>query len=234
MLTEGPLGFPCSTQQAHFIEDFMKRAVGGYQHAVIHGKTLETAPSSRTDISWITTEMADRYNHVVLADGMDDTAYLANPIVTLNHNYDLPPIGRSLWRKTARVAGTKGVQAMTYYPPRPPELTGDWPPDTAFAQVLAGLLNAKSIGFIPLAIQEPDNPDMPLIIQKWALVEYACGTVPVNPQTTVIQVTKSMPPPPPPHAPTPPDLAVSIAAAIAKIDLDKIIQNSLDRLKGVI
>jgi len=30
---------------------------------------------------------------------MDDSQFALNPIVTLNHDYSMPPVGRSLWRK---------------------------------------------------------------------------------------------------------------------------------------
>jgi hypothetical protein len=209
--------------QARATEDLFKRAAGPFQHALTAIKALET--NHRTDISWISTETADRYNHIVLADGMDATAYQLNPIVTLNHAYDIPPIGKSLWQRSARRAGTKGIQAMTHYPERPKDLQGEWAPDLAFAQVCAGLLNAKSIGFIPLEIEEPANPDYPLIVRKWALIEYALGTIPVNPETTVIQINKTIP-----RQTNPLD---ELIQRIHQLDANEIVRNALDRAKGL-
>lgn len=50
-------------------------------------------------MSWISTETPGRYDHVVFAKGMNDSQFALNPIVTLNHDYTCPPIGRSLWRR---------------------------------------------------------------------------------------------------------------------------------------
>ena len=102
-----------------------------------------------TAMSWISTETPDRYDHVVFAKGMNDSQFTLNPIVTLNHDYTRPPIGRSLWRKFVKDGDTRGIKAKTVYPPMP---AGEcWEPDKVFAQIQAGLLNAKSIGW-PLAI----------------------------------------------------------------------------------
>jgi hypothetical protein len=56
----------------------------------------ELQPGERADVSWITEETPDRLGDVVIAAGMDDSHYQLNPIVTLNHAYDQPPVGRSL------------------------------------------------------------------------------------------------------------------------------------------
>src|SRR5262249_2586258 len=56
----------------------------------------ELSPESRCDVSWITVETPDHAGDLVLASGMDDSVYQLNPIVTLNHQYDQPPVGRSL------------------------------------------------------------------------------------------------------------------------------------------
>jgi hypothetical protein len=38
---------------------------------------------------------------------MNDSQFALNPIVTLNHNYGAPPIGRSLWRKFVKNGDTR-------------------------------------------------------------------------------------------------------------------------------
>ena len=69
--------------------------------------------------------------------------------------------------------------------------------------VQAGLLNAKSIGWLPTKVHYPDpkeasangwNTDT-MVIDEWLLVEYAVGTIPVNPETVVNVVSKAMPSP---------------------------------------
>jgi hypothetical protein len=134
---------------------------------------------------------------------MDDSHYQLNPIVTLNHAYDQPPVGRSLWRRKARDGNLRGVKAKTHYPPRPNGWTlSDWPPDLAFELVRAGLLRGKSIGFIPLKLRTPTPgeiqqnaamSDVRYIIEDWLLAEYACCYLPMQPNAVVETVSKSVP-----------------------------------------
>src|SRR5205807_2664512 len=73
-----------------------------------------------------------------------------------------------------------------------------WPPDKVFTLIQAGLLNGKSIGWIPTKGHYADSketvknqwPDGTLVIEDWLLVEYAVGTIPVNPETVVDIVSK--------------------------------------------
>ena len=82
-----------------------------------------------------------------LAAGMDDSHFRLNPIVTLNHCYHQPPVGKSLWRQQAADGARRGVKAKTYYPPRPASwIAGDWMPDYAFDLIKADLLNGLDIG----------------------------------------------------------------------------------------
>jgi len=114
---------------------------------------------------------------------MNDGQFKLNPIVTLNHAYTLPPVGRSLWRKVVKDGARRGVKAKTQYPPRPADWPkDDWPPDVAFALVQADLLRGKSIGFLPTKVHTPTRDekqqdgwqDVELVIDEWVLLEYAC------------------------------------------------------------
>jgi hypothetical protein len=186
---------------ARAVEALCRKLPAGcaYRHQTTT-RSAELAPGSRTDLSWISTEAVDRAGEVVAAGGMDDSQFALNPLVTLNHDYTLPPVGRSLWRRRFR----DGVKAKTHYPPRPASLASGegWPPDQAFALIQAGLLAGKSIGFLPLATHIPDErevkrrgwPDhVRLVIDRWLLLEYACVSLPANPQTLVESVSKSTP-----------------------------------------
>ena len=90
-----------------------------------------------------------------------------------------------------------GIKAKTKYPERrgswPKDEEGKdrpWPPDTTFALVQAGLLNGKSIGFLPLKVHTPDEKEyqkngwahdsVKRVIDEWLLIEYACCFLPVN------------------------------------------------------
>src|SRR5262245_33791099 len=90
-----------------------------FRRAALDKATTDLSPGERADVSWITTEAVDRQRDVVLAAGMDDGHFRANPIVTLAHDYGRPPVGRSLWRRRVRDGQTRGVRAKTVYPARP-------------------------------------------------------------------------------------------------------------------
>ncbi len=196
---EGPLGFPMPDASARAVEALLRSLPS--HHAYRHQATSrpgELSPGSRSDVSWITTEAVDRAGEVVMARGMDDGQFALNPLVTLNHDYTLPPVGRCLWRRRVE----DGVKARTHYPPCPdgwPRSQG-WPPDQVFALIQAGLLAGKSIGFLPLATHIPDEkeakrrgwPDhVRLVIDRWLLLEYACVSLPANPETLVESVSKA-------------------------------------------
>jgi hypothetical protein len=205
--TEGPFGLPMKDAQAKALEarlrDLPDDDAFTLRRCSFERGVSELQPGERADVSWITEETPDRLGDVVQASGMDDSHFQLNPIVTLNHAYDQPPVGRSLWRRKARDGNLRGVKAKTHYPPRPDSWTlSDWPPDIAFALVKAGLLRGKSIGFIPLKMRtptaddigkSPDYANVRYIIENWLLAEYACCYLPMQPNAVVETVSKSVP-----------------------------------------
>lgn len=187
-VAEGPLGFPQTDRQAHALEGILKAMPRGeeyrYRKALIEKAPAEVLSGERSDVSWISTEDPDRTGEVVLARGMNDAQFALNPIVTMNHCYQLPPVGKSLWRKRVKDGPRSGVKAKTIYPALPgswPE-GKDWLPDVAFTLVQADLLRGKSIGFLPAKIHVPTDAErtqngwqnVDLVIDEWILLEYAC------------------------------------------------------------
>jgi hypothetical protein len=197
---EGPLGFPLTDRQAIALDSILKALPKDeafrYRKAIVPKATTEVLSGERSDVSWITTEDPDRMGDVVLARGMNDSQFRQNPIVTLNHAYWVPPVGRSLWRKYATDGRVKGVKAKTQYPARPGDWppSKDWPADIAFALVQADLLRGKSIGFLPTKVHTPSSDESKLpgwekvgvVIDEWILLEYACVFLPAN-QNTVLE-----------------------------------------------
>jgi hypothetical protein len=79
--------------------------------------------------NWRRIPRKDHVNH----------ALAHNPIVTLQHCYSLPPVGKSVWRKRYKDGDMVGVKAKTQYPKRPDSWQDtDWPPDTTFSLIQAG------------------------------------------------------------------------------------------------
>jgi hypothetical protein len=200
---EGPLGFPMFDREARALDELLKRHPGyEYQRAVVAKAATEFNPGERADVSWISTEALDRQKEIVLASGFDDAHYRGNPIVTLNHDYEMPPVGRSLWRKRVRDGATRGIKAKTVYPPRPDgHDETNWPPDQVWALVKAGLLTGKSVGFLRLAQRGPTDEEVARhpawadarnVVEQWSLVEYCCTWLPVNPECITDAVSKSL------------------------------------------
>jgi hypothetical protein len=202
----GPLGFPQTDRAARAVDALLKTLPKApeydYRHAVVTKAPTELNPGERSDVSWISTESVDRTSEVVIARGMNDSQFQANPLVTLGHAYWLPPVAKSLWRRRVKDGGLVGVKAKTQYPPRPESWpAGDaWPPDKVFALVQAGLLQGKSIGFLPTKVHVPEDAerqkncwgDVSLVIDEWLLLEYACVFLPANQDALVEAVSKGV------------------------------------------
>ncbi len=257
----GPLGFPQSDRAAHALDALLKTlpktAEFDYRHAVVTKAPTELNPGERSDVSWISTESIDRCNEVVVARGMNDSQFAGNPLVTLGHAYHLPPVGKSLWRRRVKDGGLVGIKAKTQYPPRPgswPE-GESWPSDKVFALVQAGLLQGKSIGFLPTKIHVPGDAerqkngwgDVSLVIDEWLLLEYACVFLPANQDALVEAVSKGAADLPPDflHAlgielPAPgvvpftalEEIERHVERALSGLDFEAFVRDSLDRAIG--
>ncbi len=241
--TEGPAGLPMKDQQAMML-DKQLRAIPddpafAFRRLTDTRGVSELQPGERADVSWITEESPDRMGDVVLASGMDDSLYQLNPVVTLNHYYTEPPVGKSLWRRKIREGSWHGVKAKTHYPTRPDKWPGkDWLPDYAYELVKADLLRGKSIGFFPLKIRTPSSQEISqrpewrnvrYIIEKWLLAEYACCFLPVQPRAVVEQVSKSL------SAPLPKSISQALQESVQKnipfVTLHEIYKAVMDEIR---
>ena len=120
--TEGPLGIPMRDAQARLLDSLLK-ALPAEDRQLVRTVTpkapTEVMDGERADVSWITTEEIDREQEIVVARGMNDSHFKLNPIVTMQHCYHIPPVGKSLWRKRAKDGPLVGIKAKTQYPPKP-------------------------------------------------------------------------------------------------------------------
>ena len=185
--TEGPLGFPMLDRQARQLDTLLKALPKSKEHAYRKAVTAkaptELNPGERSDVSWITTESVDRTQEVVVASGMNDGQFTANPLVTLQHAYSLPPVGRSLCASASRTALSSALMPRRSIPGPAGFLARGrpWPPDRVPSLVQAGLLNGKSISFLPLKVHFADEkeskkygwPPETLVIDEWLHLEYA-------------------------------------------------------------
>ncbi len=266
--TPGPLGFPMADRQCRQLDALLralpKQKEYEYRRHVSARAPTELNPGERSDVSWISTESVDRVGEVVIARGMNDGQFQLNPLVTLGHAYWMPPVGKSLWRKRVKDGeagrGLIGIKAKTRYPERPDNWppADAWPPDKVFALVQAGLLNGKSIGFLPTRVHFADGkeakkegwPEGTLVIDEWLLLEYACCFLPANQDALVESVSKGLielspdlgkalglegldlrPVPPQRVVPFTPlaEVEVAVRQALAGVDLEETVRRAVEQ-----
>jgi hypothetical protein len=164
---------------------------------------LEKGQTSKKDISvstedigersvlfTISKEVVDRDGDILRASGVDFTNYMKNPVFLSFHNSREFPLGKvtRFW-----VEGNE-VKAIVYFPTLE-ELATDPNNASEKAKLVdftyhcykTGMLNAVSVGFIPLEWIETDNG---YDILKWELLEFSAVAVPAN-QDAIAQAVKS-------------------------------------------
>ena len=138
----------------------------------------------------ISKEVVDRDGDILRASGVDFTDYMKNPVFLSFHNSREFPLGKvtKFW-----VEGNS-VKAIVYFPPIE-ELSTN--PDQASEKAKlvdftyhcykTGMLNAVSVGFIPLEWTESEKG---FDIMKWELLEFSAVAVPAN-QDAIAEAVKS-------------------------------------------
>ena len=164
---------------------------------------LEKGQTSKKDISvstedigersvlfTISKEVVDRDGDILRANGVDFSNYMKNPVFLSFHNSREFPLGKvtKFW-----VEGNE-VKAVVYFPTLE-ELATDPNNASEKAKLVdftyhcykTGMLNAVSVGFIPVEwIETEDGYD----ILKWELLEFSAVAVPAN-QDAIAQAVKS-------------------------------------------
>ena len=154
---------------------------------------LEKGQTSKKDISvstedigersvlfTISKEVVDRDGDILRASGVDFSNYMKNPVFLSFHNSREFPLGKvtKFW-----VEGNE-VKAIVYFPTLE-ELSTDPNNASEKAKLVdftyhcykTGMLNAVSVGFIPLEWIETENG---YDILKWELLEFSAVAVPAN------------------------------------------------------
>ena len=164
---------------------------------------LEKGQTSKKDISvstedigersvlfTISKEVVDRDGDILRASGVDFGNYMKNPVFLSFHNSREFPLGKvtKFW-----VEGNE-VKAIVYFPTIE-ELSTDPNNASEKAKLVdftyhcykTGMLNAVSVGFIPIEWIETDNG---YDILKWELLEFSAVAVPAN-QDAIAEAVKS-------------------------------------------
>ena len=138
----------------------------------------------------ISKEVVDRDGDILRAGGVDFSNYMKNPVFLSFHNSREFPLGKvtKFW-----VEGN-AVTAIVYFPTIE-DLSSDPAQASEKAKLVdftyhcykTGMLNAVSVGFIPLEWTEnKDGYD----ITKWELLEFSAVAVPAN-QDAIAEAVKS-------------------------------------------
>ena len=164
---------------------------------------IEKGQSNKKDLSVVTEEIGertvrftiskevvDRDGDILRANGVDFGNYMKNPVFLGFHNSRDFPLGKvvKFW-----VEGN-AVKADVYFP-KLEELSSDMNNVSEKARLIdfcfhcykTGMLNAVSVGFIPLEWVETENG---FDILKWELLEFSAVAVPAN-QDAIAEAVKS-------------------------------------------
>ena len=138
----------------------------------------------------ISKEVVDRDGDILRASGVDFSNYMKNPVFLSFHNSREFPLGKVIkfW-----VEGNE-VKAIVYFPTIE-ELSTDPNNASEKAKLVdftyhcykTGMLNAVSVGFIPIEWIETENG---YDILKWELLEFSAVAVPAN-QDAIAEAVKS-------------------------------------------
>ncbi len=128
----------------------------------------------------ISTDQIDRSGDVVVQSGVDVENFKASRTVLWNHDQD-HPVG-----SCTDIAVKQGrLEATVMFAPAGVSAKAD----EICGLVKAGVINAASIGFLPLEVEPTDgkNPRKGLRIMASELLEFSFVSVPANPGAQVIQ-----------------------------------------------
>lgn len=128
----------------------------------------------------VSTGDVDRAGDIIDPNGIDFTAYRKNPVVLYQHDHD-EPIARC-----AEIGVVNGrVEALFQFPDPGASETSD----EVYNLIKAGVLNAVSIGFIPLESISLDPKDAwgPKRYTKCEMLEVSVVSVPANSNALIIE-----------------------------------------------
>ena len=164
-----------------------------YEKGIISKKELPIEIKDMGDrrvLFTISKEVVDRDGDILRASGCDLTNYLKNKVFLGFHNSRDFPLGKTedIWIEADR------VKAIVYFPTveelsTNPEQASEKAKLTDFCYhcYKTGMLNAVSVGFIPIEWIETENG---FDILKWELLEFSAVAVPAN-QDAIAEAVKS-------------------------------------------
>ena len=132
----------------------------------------------------VSTGDVDRAGDIIDPNGIDFTAYRKNPVVLYQHDHDEP-----IARCTDIGVVDGRVEALVQFPDQGAAEKSD----EVYNLIKAGVLNAISIGFIPLESISLDPKDSwgPKRYTKCECIEFSVVSVPCNSNALIVERTVS-------------------------------------------
>lgn len=135
---------------------------------------------SRSLLVKISTGNPDRSKDVVIPKGALLDNYMKNPVVALAHKYD----GLSIAKTEEIKVMDDGIVAKVTFPDKTVYPLAD----TVYELYKGGFMNAWSIGFIPIEVDDIEGGGREF--KKWELLEYSAVLVPDNPEALTLLRSK--------------------------------------------
>jgi len=158
---------------------------------------ISILPDERAVVAKITTSAVDREGHVLVPMGCNTKDYERNPIVLMQHDSFGLPIARC----SAIKRFDDYITAKAVFANRPESLPPDeeWVPDIIYDLYKQKMLNAFSVGLIPIEMRPSNDRDVEkygvgcrLVVSKWSLLEFSAVTIPMNQEAVMTAVGKGM------------------------------------------
>ncbi len=160
--------------------------------------STKVSAGERAVTAIISSSAVDRVGDVLQPMGLNSKNYEKNPIVCYAHDaYFSLPIGKTVALKR----DDETVTAKVVFAERPDTLPADeeWQPDTIFSLFQQGVLNAFSVGFLPIEVRAATPRDQTKygdgvrqIYSKWELYELSVVPLPANQDAIATAVSKGL------------------------------------------
>lgn len=188
-------GFPTTSKLAKELDELLVKEPD-YEYFKSNGHTQYFVEGEKADVSVITDDTIDADNEVVDLKSLDLSPLRERGFVAYNHNYSIPPVGKSIWQKLIN----NRVIAKTIYAVSPPDGVplDKWFPNTIFHLIKNNFLPGKSIGGIakkvaPTAEEITANPalkNVKFIRKNARIYEYSVTAMQANKNAIVQAVSK--------------------------------------------
>lgn len=119
---------------------------------------IEIKDGERAVIKYVSTPSLDRDKEIILPDGIELKEFRKSPIVLFAHDHRQLPIGKDLWIKP----DDKGLLAKTVYASKEANPFAE----QIYLLQKEGILNASSIGFIPISWANQGTSEYEKAIEK--------------------------------------------------------------------